>query len=117
MYTVSMDEWFTHYAAVKLYLRVIYEVINKIGTVAEYPLTVNAEGPVFRRTEDSGLSADDPDHRPHVPVQAEHHSFLAAVIDLCSDGQGWVLTWAQCYKTFYDRNLRVFLVISSFCPW
>jgi hypothetical protein len=27
------------------------------------------------------------------------------------------LTWAQCYKTFYDRNLRVFLVISSFCPW
>ncbi len=25
--------------------------------------------------------------------------------------------WAQCYKTFYVLNLRMFLVSQSVCPW
>jgi hypothetical protein len=36
----------------------------------------------------------------------------------------WVLTnsrvseiWAQCYKTFYVRNLLMFAIGSSVCPW
>jgi hypothetical protein len=26
-------------------------------------------------------------------------------------------SWAPCYKTFYDRNLRAFLISSCVCPW
>jgi len=25
--------------------------------------------------------------------------------------------WAQCYKTFYGRNLRMFVISYSVCPW
>ncbi len=26
-------------------------------------------------------------------------------------------TWAQFYETFYDRNLRIFVISQSVCPW
>jgi hypothetical protein len=25
--------------------------------------------------------------------------------------------WAQCYKTFSVRNLRIFVISESVCPW
>jgi hypothetical protein len=28
-----------------------------------------------------------------------------------------ILSWCQRYKTFYDRNLRMFLISYSVCPW
>jgi hypothetical protein len=27
------------------------------------------------------------------------------------------LIWGQCYKTFYVRNLRIFILSYSVCPW
>ncbi len=26
-------------------------------------------------------------------------------------------SWGQCYKTFYDRKLRLFIISYSVCPW
>jgi len=26
-------------------------------------------------------------------------------------------SWGQCYKTFYGRNLRIFVTSKSVCPW
>jgi hypothetical protein len=28
-----------------------------------------------------------------------------------------VTTWGQCYKTFYGRNLRIFVISWSVCSW
>jgi hypothetical protein len=26
-------------------------------------------------------------------------------------------TWGECYKTFYSRNLRIFVISQCVCPW
>jgi hypothetical protein len=31
--------------------------------------------------------------------------------------KGMILAWAECYKTFYFRTLRMFVIGLSICPW
>ncbi len=56
----------------------------------------------LRRQQGEDLQARDPNGRPEAQNRLP---------------QSQRLSRGQCYKTFYDRNLRLFVISWSICRW
>jgi hypothetical protein len=73
-----------------------------------------------RKIEAERLVVDAAERKSGVVVETSqvamlsNFSFSAAPINKSNK---LVTNWAQCYKTFYDHNLRIFVISYLLCPW